>query len=101
MDYLPIQASAVLCEHVFSSSAETDTKRRNCIHPALMEVLQLLKYTYKKKCALDFTQGLVTTEADLAVNDVDLLAGLVTESNSHALDSVLSAMGLYESDDNK
>ncbi|CAA7260680.1 unnamed protein product [Cyclocybe aegerita] len=27
LDYLPIQASAVPCEHVFSSSVETDTKR--------------------------------------------------------------------------
>ncbi|OJA20567.1 hypothetical protein AZE42_14066 [Rhizopogon vesiculosus] len=29
MDYLPIQASAVPCERVFSSSAETDTKKQN------------------------------------------------------------------------
>ena len=26
MDYLPIQASSVPCEHIFSSSSETDTK---------------------------------------------------------------------------
>ena len=31
MDYLPIQASAVPCEQIFSSSAETDTKKRNRI----------------------------------------------------------------------
>jgi hypothetical protein len=29
LDYLPIQASAVSCEHVFSSSAEMDMKRHN------------------------------------------------------------------------
>src|SRR6267154_890215 len=29
MDYLPIQASAVPCERVFSSSSETDTKKHN------------------------------------------------------------------------
>jgi hypothetical protein len=48
MDYLPIQASAVPCERVFSSSAETDTKRRNCIKPILMEALQIIKYRRKK-----------------------------------------------------
>src|ERR1700678_3810100 len=40
MDYLPIQASAVPCERIFSSSAETDTKKRNHISPLLMEALQ-------------------------------------------------------------
>ena len=98
MDYLPIQSSSVPCERVFSSSAETDTKKRNRIHPALMEALQLLKYAYKMKGSLDFTRGILTNEADLAPSDRDLLADLVNERNSRALDSVLSAVGLYESD---
>lgn len=98
MDYLPIQSSSVPCERAFSSSAETDTKKRNRIHPALMEALQLLKYTYKAKGSLDFMRGLATTEADLVPTDGDLLADLVKERNSEALDSVLSAVGLYESD---
>jgi hypothetical protein len=49
MDYLPIQASAVPCDRVFSSSAETDTKRRNRINPALIEALQMLKFHLKKE----------------------------------------------------
>jgi hypothetical protein len=49
MDYLPIQASAVPCERAFSSSAETDTLRRNRIHPVLMEALQMLKFSVKKQ----------------------------------------------------
>ena len=98
MDYLPIQSSSVPCERAFSSSAETDTKKRNRIHPALMEALQLLKYAYKMKGSLDFTRGILSNEADLAPNDGDLLANLVREPNSRALDSVLSAIGLYESD---
>jgi hAT family C-terminal dimerisation region len=44
MDYLPIQASAVPSEHIFSSSAQTDTARRNRIKPVLMEALQMLKF---------------------------------------------------------
>jgi hypothetical protein len=54
MDYLPIQASSVPCERVFSSSAETDTKKRNRIKPELMEALQILKFSLKK-ARLDFT----------------------------------------------
>jgi hypothetical protein len=57
MDYLPIQASAVPCERVFSSSAETDTKKRNRIKPELMESLQVLKFALKKD-RLDFTAHL-------------------------------------------
>lgn len=56
MDYLPIQASSVPCERVFSSSAETDTKKRNHIGPVLMEALQMLKFSLKKS-RLNFTEG--------------------------------------------
>ena len=35
-------------ERVFSSSAETDTKRRNRTNALLMEALQMLKFNYKK-----------------------------------------------------
>jgi hypothetical protein len=62
MDYLPIQASSVPCERVFSSAAETDTKKRNRISPALMEALQMLKFLLKKK-RLDFMTGWMTSEA--------------------------------------
>ncbi|KIM64060.1 hypothetical protein SCLCIDRAFT_50902, partial [Scleroderma citrinum Foug A] len=53
MDYLPIQASSVPCERVFSSSAETMTKRRNRISPILMEALQMTKFFLTKE-RLDF-----------------------------------------------
>jgi hypothetical protein len=53
MDYLPGQASSVPAERVFSSSAETDTRRRNRIAPHLMEQLQMLKFMLKK-ARLDF-----------------------------------------------
>jgi len=64
MDYLPIQASSVLCERVFSLSGETDTKRRNQISPLTMEALQMLKFHLKKRC-LSFTQGWVTSEKEM------------------------------------
>lgn len=49
MDYLPVQPSSVPCERAFSSSALTDTPRRNRINPILMETLQILKFAYKKE----------------------------------------------------
>ena len=56
MDYLPIQASAVPCERIFSSAGETDTKKRNRLSPVLMEALQILKFIYKND-RLDFSAG--------------------------------------------
>lgn len=66
-----------------------------------MEALQLLKYAYKMKGTLDFTRGLMATEADLEPSNSDLLADLVTEPNSRALDHVLSAVGLYDTDEDE
>lgn len=56
-DILPIQASSVPCERVFSSSKETITTRRNRISGDLMEQLQILKFSIKKGRGLDFTYG--------------------------------------------
>ena len=55
---MPIQASAVPCERVFSSSKETVTARRNRISPELMKGLQLLKYSIRQGRGLDFTDGM-------------------------------------------
>lgn len=70
MDYLPIQASSVPCERVFSSSAETDTTKRNRISHLLMEALQMLKF-YLKKERLDFTSNWVTSEKQQTEDDPD------------------------------
>jgi hypothetical protein len=77
MDILPIQGSAVPCERVFSSSAETDTPRRNKMNPDFMEALQILKFALKKR-RLNFTIGTdkdselkVLEEVDSRPEDVD------------------------------
>ncbi|KAH9832115.1 uncharacterized protein C8Q71DRAFT_688455, partial [Rhodofomes roseus] len=51
---LPIQATLVPCERLFSSNADTDTPKRNRIGPQLMEALQVLKYLIKRN-QLSFT----------------------------------------------
>jgi hypothetical protein len=64
MDYLPIQASAVPCERVFSSGSETDTKKRNRMSPVLMEALQVVKFLVKKE-RLNFTKGWSASQKDM------------------------------------
>jgi hAT family C-terminal dimerisation region len=94
MDYLPVQGSAVPCERIFSSSAETDTKKRNRIKPLLMEALQMLKF-YRRK-SLDFTTGLVLEEEDMEEDDPeDLLAELLASHQNRAqqsLDRILTSL---------
>ncbi|KAJ6576094.1 hypothetical protein DFH09DRAFT_915057, partial [Mycena vulgaris] len=76
LDVLPVQASAVPCEQVFSSSKETDALRRGNISPTVMEMLQILKFIYRNG-RMTFTQGWVATEGELSVIDVD--PGVVEE----------------------
>jgi hAT family C-terminal dimerisation region len=99
MDYLPIQASAVPCERVFSSSAETDTKRRNRIHPVLMEALQMLKFSMKQK-RLNFTDGWITHEADMqdSVEDTPDLLAVLSTGDKNRVDEVIAAVGQHDED---
>ena len=62
MDILPIQASSVPCERVFSSSKETITARRNSLSPHLVEALQLLKFATKHNRGMSFIEGLDKVE---------------------------------------
>jgi hypothetical protein len=79
MDILPIQASSVPCERVFSSSKETCTLRRSRLSPDLLEILQFLKYMFKQ-ARLDFTGDLIAKAKDYTIE------GDVTE---HAIRELL------------
>jgi hypothetical protein len=101
LDYLPIQASSVPCERVFSSAKETDTAKRNRIHPVLMEALQTLKFSLKKE-RFDFTSGWQTAPSDMKGSGKtgttkDLLAHLLTKDRQATTDDLLRA--LSDSDD--
>ena len=93
MDYLPIQAMSVPCERIFSSSAETDTKRRNHINPALMEALQMLKFRLKKEW-LDFMKDWVTEEKVMVEDDPDedLLPKLFEGDAQNHFDLIIQSM---------
>jgi hypothetical protein len=96
-DYLPIQPSAVPCEHVFSSSAETDTKKWNRINPMLMEALQMLKFSLKQD-RLGFRGCWVSSEKELGSNEEDVegegdaLSHLV-EAGSNVDEAMVQAIG--------
>ncbi|KAJ6607699.1 hypothetical protein B0H10DRAFT_1817515, partial [Mycena sp. CBHHK59/15] len=70
LDVLPVQASAIPSEHIFSSSKETDTLRRSSLSPHMIEMLQILKFIYRQDC-IKFCDGLVATETELSIIDVD------------------------------
>lgn len=97
MDYLPIQASSVPCERIFSSSAETDTKRRNRISPPLMEALQMQKFMIKKE-RLNFMDGWMVQEKQLVDDDldVDLLQTLLDEDTENNFDNVIRSISQHE-----
>ncbi|EDQ98471.1 uncharacterized protein LACBIDRAFT_335933 [Laccaria bicolor S238N-H82] len=105
LDYLPIQASSVPSECVFSSSAETDTKRRNRIHPVLMEALQMLKFSLKQQ-RLNFTEGWAVTEDELEYHAddnedlADLLGKLTLEIREDGIDidEVIHVVGQDDDD---
>jgi hypothetical protein len=104
MDYLPIQASSVPCERVFSSSSETSTKKRNGISPILMEALQMYKFGLKKE-RLNFTKGWASSKKDMVyemglsdVDSTDLLASIASGADSCGYDRVLKAIAQHECD---
>ena len=101
LDYFPIQASAVPCERAFSSSAETDTNRRNRTSPSLMEALQILKYSVRSDL-IDFTSGNVVTENDLTSHTPeDLLAQLARvadDQREDIMDKILQDLGDDDTD---
>ena len=97
MDYLPIQASSVPCERVFSSSAETDTKRRNRLSPLTMEVLQMLKFHIKSR-RLNFTAGWETSEKEMIddiPDDYDLIMSFL-KGNQNSMDTVMRSIEVDE-----
>src|SRR5882762_5228207 len=102
LDFLPIQASSVPSEHVFSSSAETDTKKRNYINPELMEALQMLKFALKQSC-LNFTKDWLTLESMMQELEPevgkDLLADLLGHDSEDIIDQIILEMDVDEDDD--
>ena len=71
MDLLPIQATLVPCERVFSASKEISTERRNCLKPNTIEAIQLLKFLAKHQ-TLNFTAGLSKDDEVVELEDMEV-----------------------------
>lgn len=72
LDVLPVQASAVPCERVFSSSKETFTARRTGLSDSNMEMLQIMKYMIKQeRDGLNFSSGRLVSEEDLLAAEME------------------------------
>ena len=92
MDYLPIPASAVPCERVFSSSAETDTKKRNCISPLLMEAPQMVKFHLKQE-HLNFTKAWMTDQKEMMEDEPEEdLDKLLKDNSEDAMDNAIRSI---------
>lgn len=86
LDYLAIQGSATAIERVWSSAAETDTKRRNRLTPTRLEALQFLKAGYRRRRQ----RKLTPEERAEAQREV-----LVKIDNGYWEDDVLDDVDLY------
>ncbi|KAG5633476.1 hypothetical protein H0H81_007530 [Sphagnurus paluster] len=75
LNYIPVQASAVPFERVFSSASETNTKRQNKLNPNLFEALQILKFAHRHEW-LNFTADLLTPEESMVVDTGDAVDGV-------------------------
>ena len=69
IDILPIQASSVPCERVFSSAKETFPMRRSNLSAEVFEALQILKSRIRQQ-RLSFTDDWLTKESDFS-DDTD------------------------------
>jgi hypothetical protein len=102
MDYLPVQATSVPCERVFSSAKETDTAKRNRMSPLLMEALQMLKYSLKKE-RLNFMDGWSDNGCchGLVAGAEWQLSSLFVGNPDTALDALLNNLGKYDDDESQ
>ncbi|KAF7330238.1 putative AC transposase [Mycena venus] len=98
LDVLPVQASAVPCERVFSSSKETDSLRRSSLSPRMIEMLQILKFIYRQD-RLKFCDDLIATEAECSVIDVDpkIIEELLASGRIQELEELVNASWGMES----
>jgi len=63
MDLMPVQATSVPSERIFSASKQTTTARRNRLGPKIMEAMQILKFEAKnQRQEVNFTEGLSLQE---------------------------------------
>lgn len=97
LDILPVQASAVPSERVFSSGKETITLKRANLAPPLMGGLQVLKFSGRQD-RLNFTSHLIADEAEFSIDTIspDLVRQLLLEGKVEELKDYLGSAELEQ-----
>jgi hAT family C-terminal dimerisation region len=90
MDIIPIQASSVPCERVFSSGKQTMAPRRGRLSAKVMEALQLLKFSIRKGRPLKFTEGMSWSEE---LKEFEMLATIAPVGDAEAYGRSLEESG--------
>ncbi|KAG9078540.1 hypothetical protein FRC06_008314, partial [Ceratobasidium sp. 370] len=73
MDILPVQASSVSSERVFSSSKLTCTSERSRITPENMEYLQVLKHALRRR-RRETADGMNSDDLDFMIEHYESLS---------------------------
>jgi hypothetical protein len=92
LDVLPMQASAVPMERVFSSAKESTRLRRANLAPSMMGMLQVLKFGFRQD-RLNFMASYISTEKELV--DAEFAAPATKAAfeaalKAHDVDDILS-----------
>jgi hypothetical protein len=87
LDYIPIQASAVPCERIFSSGKETLTTRRSRIS----QELKILKFAFKHNQKLSFTAG-TDMESEINAMEGDIIAQSNVPEEVHSFIAMLRTL---------
>ena len=92
MDVLPVQASSVPCEHIFSSSKETNTLHWSQLSSKMMEMLQMLKFQFWSE-QLDFNNNRVSLEGKLSIMDIspDVVEEMISEQRISDLNDLIDS----------
>ncbi|ESK92972.1 hypothetical protein Moror_8975 [Moniliophthora roreri MCA 2997] len=90
MDILPAQVSAVPCKHVFSSSKQTDSCQCSNLSTKMIEILQILKYSYQEVCFVD--DLLLDTQTIVTMVDLEpeVAEKMISEERLDELKSLLA-----------
>lgn len=70
-DYLPVMASSVSSEKIFSSSGITISKRRNRLHGDVVEALQILKSAFRHS-SISYFKDLPTLKTEEDILDEEM-----------------------------
>lgn len=94
MDILPMQATSVMSERVFSATSKIVSKERNRLSPKKVEILQILKFHLRRKhiSFISDPAWIQSTHDQLMENIVPEIDGLLEQHQHQQAFDILSAL---------